>query len=118
MVQPLSPPPFALVNARLIDPESGIETRGGVWVENGLIKALGPDVSPANLPQDLPRINCGGDVVSPGLIDLRAYVGEPGGEHRESIATATAAAAVGGVTTIVASPEATPPVDDPAVVDF
>ena len=118
MVQPLSPPPFALVNARLIDPESGVETRGGVWVENGLIKALGPDVSPANLPQDLPRINCGGDVVSPGLIDLRAYVGEPGGEHRESIATATAAAAVGGVTTIVASPEATPPVDDPAVVDF
>jgi dihydroorotase len=52
------------------------------------------------------------------LIDLRAFVGEPGFEYRETIATATAAAAAGGVTTIVASPETHPPVDDPAVVDF
>ncbi len=63
-------------------------------------------------------IACGGDCVAPGLIDMRAFVGEPGAEHRETIATASAAAAAGGVTTVVATAETHPPIDDPAVVDF
>ena len=49
---------------------------------------------------------------------MLAFVGEPGAEHRETIATATAAAAAGGVTTILARPDTNPPIDDPAVVDF
>ena len=63
-------------------------------------------------------VDCGGDVVAPGLVDMRAFVGEPGAEHRETIASASAAAAAGGVTTLVARPDTSPPVDDPAVVDF
>lgn len=117
MVQ-IAPPPLAFVNARLIDPEAGTETFGGVLVENGRLKALGPSVSRDALGADVKIIDCGGDHVAPGLIDLRAFVGEPGAEHRESIATATAAAAAGGVTTLIASPETSPPVDDPAMVDF
>jgi dihydroorotase len=118
MVQTKPHPPLAFVNARLIDPESGAETRGGVLVEDGRIKDFGAEITAANLPREITLIDSRGDVVCPGLIDLRAFVGEPGAEHRESIATATAAAAVGGVTTLVASPETSPPVDDPAVVDF
>ena len=49
---------------------------------------------------------------------MRAFVGEPGAEHRETIVSASAAAAAGGVTTLIARPDTSPPVDDPAVVDF
>ncbi len=111
------PAPIALVNARLIDPASGTETRGGLRIADGVIAAVGAAVTAANASSDH-IVDCGGDVVCPGLIDLRVFVGEPGAEHRETIATASAAAAAGGVTTIVATPDTHPPVDDPAVVDF
>ncbi len=110
--------PLALVNARLIDPVQATETRGGVVVIDGVIRDIGPAVAPGNLPPHAQIIDCGGDCVSPGLIDMRAFIGEPGAEHRETIASATAAAAAGGVTTVLARPDTNPPVDDPAVVDF
>ncbi|MCW6506821.1 dihydroorotase [Lichenifustis flavocetrariae] len=117
-VHALSPAPLALVNARLIDPEQLTEARGGVLVRDGVIMALGAGVSAGALPGDVKVVDCHGDCVSPGLIDLRAFVGEPGAEHRETIATATAAAAAGGITTMLAMPNTDPPIDDPAVVDF
>ena len=49
---------------------------------------------------------------------MRVFVGEPGGEHRETLATASRAAAAGGVTTIVTMPDTDPVIDDPALVDF
>lgn len=110
--------PLALVNARLIDPVSQSETMGGVLIIDGLIRDHGPAVMPTNLPPHARILDCGGDCVAPGLIDMRAFIGEPGAEHRETIATATLAAAVGGVTTILARPDTHPPVDEPAVVDF
>jgi dihydroorotase len=113
----MHPAPIALVNARLVDPATGAETRGGILVEDGVIKDIGAGVTAANVGRSR-VIDCGGDVVSPGLIDMRVFVGEPGAEHRETIASASAAAAAGGVTTIVAMPDTNPPVDDPAVVDF
>ena len=110
--------PIALINARLIDPARLREQRGGALVAEGRIAALGPEVTRESAPPDARVIDCGGDVVAPGLIDMRAFVGEPGAEHRETIATASAAAAAGGVTTILMRPDTNPPVDDPAVVDF
>jgi dihydroorotase len=110
--------PLALVNGRLLDPATGKETRGGVLVIDGIIRDVGASVILANLPAHAHAIDCAGDIVAPGLIDMRAFVGEPGAEHRETIATATAAAAAGGVTTILARPDTNPPVDEPAVVDF
>lgn len=109
---------LALVNARLIDPEARRERRGGVLVQDGLIAAVGAAVTAATVPSGATLIDCGGDCVAPGLVDLRAFVGEPGAEHRETIASATAAAAAGGVTTLLAMPNTEPAVDDPAVVDF
>ncbi len=109
---------LALVNARLVDPVAGTQVRGGVLVERGLIARVGADVTAANLPSLVRSIDCGGDVVAPGLVDMHAFVGEPGAEYRETIATITAAAAAGGVTSILALPSTSPAVDDPAVVDF
>ena len=110
--------PLVLVNARLVDPAAGSQTPGGVLIENGIIRDLGPAITRANISADALIIDCAGDVVAPGLIDMRVFVGEPGAEHRETIATASAAAAAGGVTTIVATPDTNPPIDEPAVVDF
>ncbi len=110
--------PLVLVNARLVDPRATRESAGGVLVVDGVIADIGPAVSAANAPRGARVIDCAGDVVAPGLVDLRAFIGEPGAEHLESIASASAAAAAGGVTTLVARPDTHPPVDDPAVVDF
>ncbi len=112
------PRPIAFLNARLIDPAEMRESRGGALVVDGRIAALGPAVTRESVPADARLVDCQGDVVAPGLIDMRAFIGEPGAEHRETIASASAAAAAGGVTTLVARPDTNPPVDDPAVVDF
>ena len=112
------PRPIALVNARLVDPASGRETLGGALVIDGRIAGLGGAVTADSAPEGALIVDCGGDVVAPGLVDMRAFVGEPGAEHRETIESASAAAAAGGVTTLIARPDTSPPVDDPAVVDF
>jgi dihydroorotase len=49
---------------------------------------------------------------------MRAFIGEPGAEYRETLASASHAAAAGGVTTIVCQPDTSPAIDDPALVDF
>jgi len=113
---PNDPAPLLLVNARLVDPATHSETRGGLLVIDGVIADLGPGF--ASAPDGARVVDCRGDIVAPGLIDMQAFVGEPGAEHRETIATATAAAAAGGVTTLVATSATSPAVDDPAVVDF
>jgi dihydroorotase len=113
-----SAPPIAFVNARLIDPVQETETRGGLFILDGVIAGVGPAVTREQLRAEVRIIDCDGDVISPGLVDMRVFVGEPGAEHRETIASASAAAAAGGVTTLVTRPDTNPPVDDPAVVDF
>ncbi|MBY0612311.1 MAG: dihydroorotase [Beijerinckiaceae bacterium] len=109
--------PLVLINARLFDPSDGRDERGGLLIENGVIAAIGPAVSARSMHGA--RVHdCQGNVLAPGLIDMRAFMGEPGAEHRETLRTASEAAAVGGVTTIICMPDTTPAIDDPAVVDF
>ena len=110
--------PIAFLNARLVDPVQETETRGGLVVIEGVIAGVGSKVTRDQLPAEARIVDCGGDVVSPGLVDARAFVGEPGADHRETIASLSAAAAAGGVTTVVTRPDTNPPVDDPAMVDF
>ncbi len=109
---------LALTNARLIDPATGRETHGGVLIKDGLIAALGPAVQHGHLPDGAEAHDCGGHLLVPGLIDLSAFAGEPGAEHRETLRTASEAAAAGGVTTFVTRPDTEPAVDDPAIIDF
>ena len=117
---PISPSsaPLLFFNARLIDPASGLDTLGGLLVRDEQIVELGPGVTAATRPDGARVIDCHGAVLAPGLIDMLTFVGEPGAEHRENIASASLAAAAGGVTTLIASPATMPAIDDPAVVDF
>ncbi|NIX77699.1 dihydroorotase [Microvirga terricola] len=107
--------PILFKNARLIDPDSGREERGGLLVRDGIIADVGPQVAAA---ADAEIIDCGGQVLAPGLIDMRAFIGEPGAAHRETLKSAGEAAAAGGVTTIVSMPDTNPVLDDPAIIDF
>lgn len=109
--------PLIIRNARLVDPASGREENGDLYAEGGVICDLGPSLR-GSRPDGAREIDARGRVLAPGLIDMRAFVGEPGAEHRETIASASRAAAAGGVTTVVCMPDTNPPIDDPAVVDY
>ena len=63
-------------------------------------------------------VDADGLCLAPGLVDMRAALGEPGAEHRETIASAAQAAAAGGITTLCALPDTDPALDDPALVQF
>src|SRR3954470_2567225 len=109
---------IAFKNARLIDPASGMDVKGGLLVENGRIADCGPRLFNDAESHDPEIIDCRGLVLAPGLIDCRVFTGEPGSEHRESLASASEAAAAGGVTTIVTMPNTDPVIDEPSLVDF
>lgn len=109
--------PLAFVNARLLDSAARLDQLGGLLIRNGLIVDLGPHIV-ADSVGDTETIDCDGLVLAPGLIDMMVFTGEPGYEHRETLATASRAAAAGGVTTIVCMPNTDPVIDDVALVDF
>src|SRR4051812_17610103 len=100
-------------NARLLDPESGLDQRGHLLVEGDRIAAFGPEIGGEGETVDL-----AGLCLAPGLVDMRVQLREPGAEHMESIESGGQAAASGGVTTMVALPNTEPPVDDVSVVEF
>ncbi|MGU3494932.1 dihydroorotase [Xanthobacteraceae bacterium A53D] len=112
------PRPLLLANARIVDPSRGADFKGDLLISGGLIKDAAFGIAAAGIPDGAEVVDCKGAVVAPGLVDMRAYIGEPGAEHRETLASASHAAAAGGVTTIVCQPDTDPVVDDPAIVDF
>lgn len=103
-------------NARLLDPATGLDQKGDLLVAGGKIAAVhsraGADVSGAAV------IDCHGHCLAPGLVDMRVELREPGREHEETMETGSAAAAAGGVTTMVALPNTEPAIDDVALVEF
>ncbi|ESZ15132.1 dihydroorotase [Mesorhizobium sp. L48C026A00] len=104
--------------ARIVDPSRGIDEVGTVIVEGRKIVAAGKAALNQGAPQDANVIDCDGKAIIPGLIDARVFIGEPGGEHRETIASASVAAAAGGVTSIVMMPDTDPVIDNVALVEF
>src|SRR5882672_10783885 len=110
--------PILLANARIVDPSRELDFPGDLLIADGVIRDAKRGIGAAGVPEGTEIFDCRGRIVAPGLIDMRAFVGEPGAEHRETLASASQAAAAGGVTTIVAQPDTTPAIDDPAVVDF
>jgi dihydroorotase len=107
----------AFLNARLLDPASGKDEPGGLLVRDGVIAELGGHLR-RNAPDRARVIDCKGHVLCPGLVDMQVFTGEPGQEHRETLKTASHAAAAGGVTTIVVMPDTEPVIDQVALVDF
>ena len=110
--------PLLLTNALLVDPASGTERRGGLLIEGGFIRDLGPGVVASAASDETHVHDCHGAVVAPGLVDMRVHAGEPGAEYRETLKTASDAAASGGVTNIVVMPDTDPVIDEAAIVDF
>jgi len=110
--------PLLLTNARVVDPSRDLEQPGDVLIADGVIREAGKNIRAAGIPEGAEIVECNGHVVAPGLIDMRAFIGEPGAEHRETLASASQAGAAGGVTTIVCQPDTDPPIDDPATVDY
>jgi dihydroorotase len=112
-------PPIAYVNARLLDPASGLDSLGGVIVSDGVIADLGHHLSKASAlgTQSIEAFDCGGVCLAPGLVDMRTQLREPGEEHKETFASASDAAAAGGVTSMVSLPNTKPVIDDAALVE-
>jgi dihydroorotase len=98
---------------RLLDSASGLDLQGDLLVRDGLIADFAPSLG---RPDDAVVVAEAGAVLCPGLVDMRAALGEPGYEYRETIATAAEAAAAGGITTLAALPDTLPAIDDPALV--
>ena len=105
----------AYKNARLLDPATGLDEIGTLVVENGKIQALGAD---AKAPKGATVVDCHGLCLAPGLIDMRVAVGEPGYEQRETIQSASRAAAAGGITAFAMLPNTDPVIDDIAGLEF
>lgn len=110
--------PILLTNARILDPSRDLDLVGDLLMADGAIRDVKRGISAAGVPEGAEVIDCRDRIVAPGLIDMRAFIGEPGAEYRETLASASHAAAAGGVTTIICQPDTNPPIDDPAMVDF
>lgn len=109
--------PLVIENARIVDPASGRDSAGAVLVKDGKFADFSAGAA-KGLPEGGTRLDARGAVVAPGLIDMRVFTGEPGREYRETLATASAAAASGGVTSFMVMPDTHPAIDDGALVDF
>lgn len=110
--------PTVFAGARIVDPSRDLDAVGSVIVAEGRILAAGPEVLNQGSPEGWEVVDARAKVIVPGLVDMRVFLGEPGHEHRETFASASRAAAAGGVTTIVTMPDTDPVIDDPALVDF
>ena len=97
--------PTAIIGGHLVDPVQGIDGPASILVRDGRIEAVHSGGERLALPEECDVIEASGRHVFPGLIDARVHVGEPGGEHRETIASASRAAAAGGVTGFIMMPD-------------
>jgi len=100
---------------RLIDPVSGLDRIGDLAIAGGRVVALG-EVNRDFTPER--TIDAAGLVVAPGLVDLAARLREPGYEHEGMLESELAAAAAGGVTSLVCLPDTDPPLDEPGLVEM
>lgn len=107
-----------LRNARIIDPSRNLDEVGAIVIHDGVIEAAGRDALNQQIGEGTVVRDCTGLVAVPGLIDARVFTGEPGGEHRETIASAGRAAAAGGITSFIMMPDTDPVIDDIALVEF
>jgi len=108
-----------LINARIIDPKNDLDEIGGLIIDSkGLIKAVGKKVANGNIPSTVDKIDLKKQVLIPGIVDMRVFVGEPGFEYKENFRTLSDAALSGGVTSVVSMPNTSPVIDNVSMVDF
>jgi len=105
-----------LTNVRIIDPSQKMDEIGNIVIdEKGKIKSIGKELGTSKSAE---KIDLKGLVAIPGLVDMKAFVGEPGFEYKENFRTLSQAALAGGVTSIVTMPNTKPVIDNVSMVDF
>ncbi len=118
MTTPASLPVVLLRGGRVLDPSSGLDTVGDVLLRDGKIEHAGASLGEVRRDGDLMEIDCRGQVISPGFVDVHCHLREPGREDVETIATGARAAAAGGFTAVCAMPNTDPVTDNQAAVGF
>ena len=104
-----------LKGGRVVDPSTGTDQILDLLLSDGQVTAVGSEL---DAPEGARVVDCAGKVVTPGLIDVHVHLREPGGEHKETIASGARAAAAGGFTAVCAMPNTDPVIDSPATVGF
>ena len=102
-------------NARVVDPASGRDAPGSIFIADGKVAAL--DTAPAGFKPD-ETIEAGGLVACPGLVDLSARLREPGFEYKATLESEMHAASAGGITTLACPPDTDPTLDEPGLVEM
>lgn len=113
-----APKKVAYINARLIDPESGLDEKGALYTEGEVIKDFGAKLFKDGVPSGVEVVDCGGHVLCPGLLDIQVHFREPGQEHKETIETGSKSAVAGGITTVVCQPNTSPVLDSVPMLEF
>jgi dihydroorotase len=103
-----------LTNVRILDPETGYDKKGELLIENGKIADFG---KLGKVAADK-TIDCTGNLLTPGLIDIQVHAREPGFEKKETFLTAGRSAVAGGVTSMVVMPNTKPTIDNLTTADF
>ncbi len=107
------------INARIIDPSQNMDEKGSLILDKtGKIKAIGKSVKKSDAETTAEVFDINGNVLIPGIVDMKAFVGEPGYEYKENFRTLSQAALAGGVTSIVTMPNTKPIIDNVSMVDF
>ncbi len=107
------------INARIIDPSQKIDETGSLILDKkGKVKAIGKKVKKSDAESSAEVFDIKGNVLIPGIVDMKAFVGEPGYEYKENFRTLSQAALAGGVTSIVTMPNTKPIIDNVSMVDF
>ena len=107
------------INARIIDPSQSMDEKGSLILnDKGKVKAIGKNVKKTDANKDAEIIDLKSNILIPGLVDMKAFVGEPGYEYKENFRTLSQAALAGGVTSIVTMPNTKPIIDNVSMVDF
>lgn len=101
-----------LKGPRVIDPSQGLDFIGDLLIEGERIAALGEGLD----QEGCEVVDCRGLIAAPGFVDMHVHLRDPGQTHKENVYSACRAAAAGGVTSLLAMPNTTPPMDSPELV--